>query len=214
MIKTAPTAPASSLLRTTLIAAALIAAPLTSFAQDGYGGGGYAGGYGAWSGPYVSGTLAFGHTSTSSDASGPTISVSDTATAYALALGRHYQSGSLVYGGEVALFDVAGDLGEVGNRFGVDYGLRLSGRLGYDMGRAMAYGTLGLARADFAGAGINTDDTALTLGAGLDMRVTDRIDLGAEYVYHRFGEVGNAAGSGRDADVGVSTLGLKLSFGF
>lgn len=196
-----------------LSAVAFLAAPLPALAQDGYGGG-YRGGYGGWSGPYVSGSLTFGRTSTSSDATGPTVSVSDTATAYSLALGRQLQSGSLIYGGEIAIFDVSSDLGPLGNQFGVDYGLRLSGKVGYDLGQSMIYGTVGLARADFAGSGINTDDTALALGAGVDRRVTDTISLGAEFVYYRFGEVENAGGSGRDADVGVNTLGVKLSYGF
>ena len=199
-------------MKTILPAALLALAALPAAAQDGYGSG--YGGYGNWSGPYVSGSIGFGRTATSSDATGPTISVSDTATAYSFAVGHQVQSGSLVYGGELALFDVTSDLGSVGNQFGVDYGLRLSGKLGYDMGQSLVYGTVGLARADFDGNTINTDGNALALGAGIDLRVTDRINLGAEYVYYRFGEVDGAGGAGRDADVSVNTLGVKLSYGF
>lgn len=192
---------------------ALLCAPFAAAAQDGYGGG-FGGGYGDWSGPYVSGTLAFGRTSTSSNGPGPTVSVSDTATAYSLALGHQVQSGSVVYGGEIALFDVTSDLGSAGSDFGVDYGLRLSGKLGYDLGKSLVYGTVGLARADFQGKDIDTNKNALAIGAGIDLNVTDRIDIGAEYVYFRFGEIDNAGGSGRGADANINTLGLKLSYGF
>ncbi|MGB3408359.1 MAG: outer membrane beta-barrel protein [Jannaschia sp.] len=196
-----------------LLPAALLllsAAPLA--AQDGYGG--YGGPTGNWSGSYVSGSLGFGRTASSSSAAGPTVSVSDISTGFSVAAGHQVQSGSIVYGGEIAIFDVTGDLGPVGANLGVDFGLRAAARVGYDLGESMVYGTVGLARADFNGAGIDEHDNALTVGAGIDLKVTDRINLGAEYMHYRFGEVSGAAGAGAPADVNLGTLGLKVTYGF
>lgn len=194
-----------------LISSTLLALlTLPAAAQDGYGGGGY----GDWSGPYVSGAIGFGRTASSSDAAGPTVSVSEISGGYALAVGHQIQQGSLVYGGEASVFDVRGDLGAVGAGLGVDYGLRLAARVGYDLGQTLAYGTLGVARIDFDGAGFDQSENAVALGAGIDRRINDQLSIGAEYVYYRFGEVDRAGGAGQPADVDVGTLNLKLSYGF
>lgn len=169
---------------------------------------------GNWSGSYVSGTIGFGRTASSTTGGGPTVSVSDTSGSFSIAAGHQVQTGAVVYGAEVGLFDVTGDLGAPGAALGVDYGLRANARVGYDLGESMVYGTVGLARAGFEGTGGPSDDNALAVGAGIDLKMTGQMKVGAEVMHYRFGDVPRAGGPGTTAKVNATTMGVKLSYGF
>ncbi|CTQ33940.1 outer membrane protein [Jannaschia rubra] len=184
--------------------AALLICALPAVAQP------YGGGYGDWSGPYVAGTLAYGRSGVSTDSFGPDVTITDGDLAFSLAVGHQIQSGTFVYGGEAAYFDYKADLGDFVGGATIEHGLRLSGKFGYDMGQALAYGTVGLARAKFSGAGVDYYDSGVALGAGMDFRVTDRVNMGAEVVHHRFGDIADGA----DIDATATSVGLKMSYGF
>ncbi len=88
-----------------------------------------------WSGTYVSASLGVSDNSLSADFPTTTFSLSGSGDAYGVALGYQRQSGRLVYGGEIAAWDVNGSPSSGTRRVDFDNGLRASGRLGVSIGR-------------------------------------------------------------------------------
>ncbi len=121
--------------------------------------------------------------------------------------GYNYDFGQFVLGAEVDYsladlsFDVTdGEIDQVG---------RLKLRAGFDAGRALIYGTGGLAYANASIPGDDLNDTGYFIGAGVDYLITDRIFGGVEYLYHQFDDLDN---SGIDAQ--VNTVSARLGFRF
>lgn len=118
--------------------------------------------------------------------------------------------------------------------FGSDYSVDTSvnwlatvrGRIGYEFGNALIYGTGGLAFGgveaglndqDHGGIG-NVNDTQVgwTIGAGINYMATEHLMLGAEYLYvdlgkqsYDFGRTGNA-----DVDVNMNIIRGTISYKF
>lgn len=100
-------------------------------------------------------------------------------------VGYNMQSGNLVYGGELAYS--SGDLRLNGSTiYFIRDSLDVRGRVGYSLGRALVYGTVGWTTADQ-----HWDDGAVTnspvrvdglsLGLGIDVQATDRVFFGLAY---------------------------------
>lgn len=121
---------------------------------------------------------------------------------YGLHAGYDYDLGNVVVGGEFEF--QAGDDYDLGG-VDVDNVMRLKGRVGYEMGQALVYGTAGVARIDTA----LGDETGPVGGIGLEYRVNDRVSIGGEALAHRFEDIG---GSGVDVD--AQTYSLRASFRF
>lgn len=78
-------------------------------------------------------------------------------------------------------------------------------RLGMDAGRALVYAVGGGARADTS----IGDDYGWVAGAGVEYKVMDNVGVGAEYLYHKFGDFN---GTGNDLD--GSTIALRVNYRF
>ncbi|MEM7748748.1 MAG: outer membrane beta-barrel protein, partial [Pseudomonadota bacterium] len=119
--------------------------------------------------------------------------------------GYNYQCGAAVFGieGDILWSGMGGD--ETQSISGVDYALDVStkylasirGRLGYDTGFALLYGTAGVgftkAEAELSAAGTGLDsetetDAGLVFGGGIEGMVTETMSLRAEVLHYRFGD--------------------------
>lgn len=85
--------------------------------------------------------------------------------------------------------------------------LKLMG--GFDLGRALIYGTAGAAYAEATVGGDTLKDNGVFGGIGMDYAISDQFTVGGEYLMHKFD---NFDESGVDLD--VNTLSAKVSFKF
>ena len=96
--------------------------------------------------------------------------------------GYLFQSGSLVYGGELGYTSYEGEFVNFPG-FLIEDIIEIRGRVGYAAGRALISASVGYAMqhyVDPGSAGIDMD--GLTYGLGVDYAVTDRVFVGLEYV--------------------------------
>lgn len=121
--------------------------------------------------------------------------------------GYNYDFGRFVLGAELdaSLADLSID-GGVGD---IDQLARLKLRGGFELGRALLYGTAGGAYANVDTPTGDLSDFGFVVGAGVDYLVTDNIVAGVEYLYHDFSDID---GSGIDAT--ANTIGAKVAFKF
>ncbi len=120
--------------------------------------------------------------------------------------GYNYDFGQFVLGTELDLSvaDLSLDTGGE-----IDQLARLKLRGGFELGRALIYGTGGAAYANVNTAGGDLSDYGYFVGAGVDYLLTNNIVAGVEYLYHDFQDIDD---SGIDAN--VSTIGAKVSWKF
>lgn len=112
-----------------------------------------------------------------------------------------------VYGGEGS-YDFA-DI-QFDNSAGSIDGLgRLKVMAGYDLGQTLLYATAGAAYGDGEIGGKNHDDWGWLAGIGADYLITDQWSVGAEVLYHDFGEFGDSG-----TDVSLTTLEARVSYHF
>ncbi|MCK0148496.1 outer membrane beta-barrel protein [Marivita sp. S6314] len=149
---------------------------------------------GDWTGAY--GGLSLGNLSADAD------DLDDSEMVYGLHGGYDYDFGQFVVGGELD-YQTGSDisLGDID----VDDVLRVKLRGGYDLGRALVYGTVGAAQ---LGTSIG-DDTGLVGGLGMEYKVTEQFTVGGEFLAHRFDDFDDTG-----LDVDANTLSLRGNFRF
>lgn len=125
---------------------------------------------------------------------------SDSGMLYGLSMGYDYDMGNWVIGAGIDYDWTDLTIGAVD----FDSVARLKLRAGYDMGNGLLYGTGGMAKA-YTNIG---DDTGWFAGLGYEHKITDRMSIGGEALYHEFN---NFAGV---ADVDATTISLKTNFRF
>lgn len=151
-----------------------------------------------WAGVYGGGSLGYG------GASGPDPDLE--ALSYGVHAGYDVQVGGVILGGEI---DLAGlDVSQEVTGIELDSIARAKLRLGYDTGRVLPYGVVGLAQVATSGT-TEVEEGGTLYGVGLDYRVTDVMRLGAEVLRHDFEDLG---GPGRD--VTATTASARISFNF
>jgi outer membrane immunogenic protein len=168
-----------------------------------------------WTGPYVG--LAFG--TANGDASTDVEAFDyENGTAASILAGYNFQSGSFVYGGELAYSSVSDMVLEgVGNGGDdtFDSMVDLRGRLGYSTGNALFYGALGYAWGDTT---INATDSAsadgISLGLGMDYLVSDQVFLGIDYTSRNLDGTNENPANTFDFDTTVNTVSLRLGLSF
>lgn len=147
---------------------------------------------GDWTGPYAG--VQIGNLNVDDDVEGDDM-------IYGLHAGYDYDFGRFVMGGEIDYDTGPVDLGGPD----LDDVTRLKLRAGYDLGQALVYATAG-------GARINTDvgdATGAFGGLGMAYKVTERIDIGAELLTHRFEDIGDT-----NLDADANSINLRASFRF
>ena len=134
-------------------------------------------------------------------------------TMYGGFAGYRSDSGSFVWGGEIAM-SLGADFGEV-DFADYYYGsfIDVNVQAGYDIGPALIYVEAGFSTAEFTA----SDDTGTlsgwNAGIGADMMVTDKLFVGAEFLYRDILNVDYfSAGNGERAN--ISTWQLRAGYRF
>lgn len=122
--------------------------------------------------------------------------------------GYDWQTGNLVFGGELALH--SNDIGLTGfpaisyNRL-----TDLKGRIGYAAGRALIYGVIGYSWAEYQNGPAFFDDLDGTAyGIGAEFLVSEKVFSGVEYLHRDL----NHANAGVITDISTVTLRVGMKF--
>lgn len=169
-----------------------------------------------WSGPYVG--LSFGRSSGDLTATDGIVTDSvdyETTSAGGIFAGYSDQHGRLVFGGEFAYSSTSIEIIADGDDF-LESLLDLRGRVGYAVGRALVYGTVGFSRAKFDVNGGADRFTAngVSYGLGVDYAVTERLSIGLDYLRRDLDGTNDNPINTFDADTTVSTVALRATFSF
>ncbi len=124
--------------------------------------------------------------------------------------GYRYDFGNWVAGAEADYDWSNADLGDTGNS-SLDsiYRFKLQAGVPVANGRALVYGTAGIARADTTINGEGVSSNGWVAGIGTDYALTDKWILGGEVLWNQFNDFGNA---GVDGD--VMTIKARLAYRF
>ncbi len=121
--------------------------------------------------------------------------------------GYRWDFGRTVIGAEVD-YDTA-DV-SLGNGIGdLNNVARLKFMAGADLGRALVYGTAGVARAEATVAGTDFSDNGYFGGIGVDYALTDTWTVGGELLLHKFKDFDNT-----NIDLDVTTIKAKVAYRF
>jgi opacity protein-like surface antigen len=148
---------------------------------------------GDWTGGYVGFGLGYDHANTKPDIGKGSSGLGS------LFGGYNYDFGRFVLGGEVSANKSHANWG--GNTLKTTYDAKLRG--GVDLGKTLVYATVGGEHAD----GVHGVGTLV--GAGVDYKLTDRIILGSELDYTKYGNADKAG-----TDLKNTTLTARVAFKF
>lgn len=121
--------------------------------------------------------------------------------------GYRWDFGQFVAGAEVDWDKTNIDLG--GTAGSLDDIARLKLIAGADMGRALVYGAVGVAKANATVGGDETSDTGYILGAGVDYAITESWTVGGELMGHKFDDF-----DGGTTDFDATTVKAKVALRF
>lgn len=121
--------------------------------------------------------------------------------------GYRWDFGQFVAGAEVDWDKTNIDLG--GTAGSLDDIARLKLIAGADMGRALVYGAVGVAKANATVGGDEASDTGYILGAGVDYAITDSWTVGGELMGHKFDDF-----DGGTTDFDATTVKAKVALRF
>ncbi|WP_431299632.1 outer membrane protein [Tabrizicola sp. BL-A-41-H6] len=154
-----------------------------------------------WSGFYAGAQLGYGDVSSSPDGLGGNGELGG------LHAGYRWDFGQFVAGAEVDWDKTNIDLG--GDAGSLDDVARLKLIGGADLGRALVYGSVGMAKANATVGGEDLSDTGYTLGAGVDYAITDSWTVGGELMGHQFNDF-----DGSGVDIDATTIKAKVALRF
>lgn len=86
---------------------------------------------------------------------------------------------------------------------------RLKLRAGYDAGNTLVYGVLGAAYAKADILGSDFSDTGYVVGAGVDYKVTDAVNVGGEVLYQQWDDFDNTG-----VDFDATTFQARVAYQF
>jgi opacity protein-like surface antigen len=130
---------------------------------------------------------------------------SDTAAVGGVHAGYLWQNGQFVFGPE---FDVDAAGWTIGSTH-VDAEMNAKFRAGFAVDRALFTGTIGYGHTWASNGGSKGDDGGLVAGAGIDFAATDRVIVGADYLYHHIDTFNPGT-----VDTDSHTVRARLSFKF
>lgn len=155
----------------------------------------------SWSGAYIGAQASY------ADVETDTAGVTDDGDGglYGLRAGYDYDFGSFILGGLVSYDYGSVELDTSGVE--VENLLRVGARAGLDLGRSLAYASAGYTQAETDTLG---DTDGYFVGLGYETFLTQNVTLGAEAIYHDFGDLDGAAGT----DAKATTVGLNMNYRF
>ncbi|MCR8546800.1 porin family protein [Salipiger sp. P9] len=155
-----------------------------------------------WTGPSVGLQLGYGN----ADADGPADDYEDGAL-YGLRAYYDHDFGNWVAGGGLQYDGTDIDLGNAGTLDGI---AKLGGRVGYDMGRTMIYGSGGYAHASTDGGALDAGSSdGYYVGIGAETYVSDNVTVSGELNYNEFNDF-----DAGDLKVGATTATVGLNYRF
>lgn len=160
---------------------------------------------GDWTGFYAGGQIGYG------DVNGPGSLLDGDGVLGGLHAGYRYDFGRAVVGAEIdydfASIDLGDDNSDISGELEAVARIKLNA--GYDLGRALVYGTVGGAYAEASVAGDDLDGNGYFYGIGADYAVTDRIVVGGEILRHEFDDFDDTS-----VDLDATTVRAKVSLRF
>lgn len=123
--------------------------------------------------------------------------------------GYRYDLGNAVVGAELDYNFSNFDLGQNLPDTTLDSVARLKVMAGYDLGRALVYVTGGAAYAEATVVGAEASGNGYFAGIGMDYKVTETVNVGAELLGHRFEEFEDT-----NIDLEAVTLQAKIAYRF
>ncbi len=150
-----------------------------------------------WTGLSLGGQFGYGRV----DTENPDLDAGD--ALYGVKGYYDYDLGNYVVGGGLQYDATDIDLGPAT----VDGIMRAGGRVGADLGRTMAYGTAGYAKA-FTDSSSIGDSNGYFAGVGVETMVSTNVSVGGEVLYHKFDDFD----TGLDADATTANMSLNYRF--
>ena len=125
--------------------------------------------------------------------------------------GYNWQSGNLVYGGELNVTEglVEGRYGSITQE--LDNTIELRARAGYATGDMLAYGFLGYGMSDWTG-GDTFDVAGVTYGLGVDYMVTTSIFAGLEFSHRELS--GQSNGVSWKQTSSIDMISLRIGYNY
>ncbi len=216
----------SKLLAFTAISASFAGAALA--ADLPYYGGNSNSGYsksGVWQGFYAGAHVGFmrGTYATTTGGGSSKFDMTNSSLSGGLFGGHNWQFGQYVVGGEIdaTMMSMKKSALVSGTTYTANSGFNLSARarLGYALDNLMLFTTAGLSTTsvDFKGAGVKDDDGALgyVIGAGAEVKFTDKIFGRGEYLYSDYGKqkfMINTAAATTDTSTHAFRVGVGYKF--
>lgn len=168
-----------------------------------------------WSGPYAG--LSYGRFSGDFTSS---VGVMSFPTDYESSngpgafLGYNFQRGQMVYGGELSYSKTSMMIIADGDDF-LDSLIDLRGRVGYSVGRALVYGSVGYSRGDLTINGTdNPTVSGASFGVGVDVKVTQQVFVGIDYTSRNLSGTNENPANTFDMDTTVKSVGLRVGISF
>jgi outer membrane immunogenic protein len=168
-----------------------------------------------WSGPYVG--LSYGRFSGDFSA---TIGLATFPSVYeankrpGVFAGYNFQRGQLVFGGELGYSNTSMLIVADGDDF-LDSVIDLRGRVGYSLGKALVYGSVGYSRGEMTINGTdNPTVSGASLGVGVDVKVTQKLSVGIDYTSRNLSGTNDNPANTFDIDTTVKSVGLRVGLSF
>lgn len=165
-----------------------------------------------WSGAYAG--LSYG--TASADLQYPQIGLTydlDGGSVAGLHAGYLFQSGSFVYGGELA-YGVVSDLPVPGfeTEDGIDRVIDLKARGGYAVNRALFYGVVGYSRSPVTADSAKAKMDGVSVGIGAEFAMSERLSVGLEYLSRDVSGIPDQSTIVSEASVNTFSLRVGISF--
>ncbi|GGG74158.1 hypothetical protein GCM10011415_23220 [Salipiger pallidus] len=155
-----------------------------------------------WTGASLGATLGYGWADADGDAE-----ESDEGAVYGVRGYYDHDFGNYVLGGGIEYDATDIDLGDAGDLDGI---ARVGGRVGYDLGKTMVYGTGGYAHATTDGGSLDAGSSdGYYVGAGVETYVSDNVTLNGEVKYNEFNNFDND-----DLEVNATTTTVGMNYRF
>lgn len=211
------------------VASSAGAADLTSYNTGSYNAMTYGAPVSDWSGFYVGANVGYGWGKAETNLAAPNTTFNSSGFNGGIQAGYNFQAGDLVFGVEadaqLANIYYSQTVGANTTKVGVDAFGTLRGRVGYSFDAFMPYATAGIAMgrgtASNTVGGVETSSSQThigwTLGAGVEVAVTEQVTAKAEYLYTNLGSQPYAAGfptggANSNLDFGTVRLGVNYKF--
>jgi outer membrane immunogenic protein len=168
----------------------------------------------SWTGGYIGAGAGANSFNAHASSTTPNIDSTKTGGVGGVFAGYNYQMGKYVIGGEIGYYKANDYFFYAPGQFSTTLEQRTTEiklRAGYDLGKAMVYGSVGWQRAEYSAKAAPTKSSkdGYVVGLGADYRLTQHWVAGGELDYAKFTDVTSSK-----ADLSNTILSVRLSYLF